>query len=98
MLTARQKILASPLRPAFQRVVPAELLVQPTLYLPPLMLLLGSLRTRRVQIARHYDEAGPLVYHRSDRRDDLDRDYITIDRIRCVISRNGMCAYQQEPR
>ena len=70
-----------------QRVVPAELLEQPTLRVPPLELLVGVSRTDFVPTARFSSEAGFQVDHRSGQRNDPDRDCTTIGQVVGFVTR-----------
>ena len=87
MLTLPQERWTRPSSiPPLQWIVSAELLEQPTLHVPPHELLVGTFRTGRGPLPWSSSEAGFWIDQRSDLRDDLDRDCITISQVRRVIS------------
>ena len=75
----------------------AELPEQPALYVSPFKFLIGIFRTCCGPLVSAREGAGLLVYRRPDRRNDPDRNCITVDRVRYVILWNTMCTYRLEP-
>ena len=98
MLTVPQQRRACPHAIVlFQRVILAKFPEQPTCYLSLLRFPIGPFRTGSVPLSSSLGEAGFWVHQRPDCGNDPDRNCITIDQVRYVISQNGACAYLLEP-
>jgi len=86
MLTERQQGLAAPSTLALPKwIVLAKILEQLTLHVPPSELPLGMIRTHCLSLAFSGEEASFLVVQRPALRNDLSRNCITVNRVRCVL-------------
>ena len=74
------------------QIIPAKLPEQTRLHVSPLELLVGTLQACCSPLALPRVEPRFVVYQLPDHQHEVDRNCITIDRVRYAIPRNVMCS------